>query len=79
MPTHNDSRAVRAWAEYLERYLPEDAERPDRLQLSDPAAMGEQAGRRAIERALSRLIGAASADDRTAGPKAPSPTPASAE
>lgn len=65
MPTHNDSRAVRVWAEYVERYLPDDAKRSDRLLLSDPAAMGEQAGRRAVERALARLMGPVPTDDRT--------------
>jgi hypothetical protein len=61
MPVHGESRPVRTWIEYVERYLPDDARRLERLEI-DPAGMGEQTGRRAIERALARLTSPAAAD-----------------
>ena len=64
MPTRNDSRGVGDWAEYVERYLPNDAKRLERLQICDPTAQGEKAGRRAIERTLAKLTSVASTDKR---------------
>jgi hypothetical protein len=76
MPTRNDSRTVGAWVEYVERYLPDDAKRLERLQCPDPAAMGEQAGRRAIERTLAKLTGVASPDMRSTSQSHPHEEPA---
>jgi hypothetical protein len=55
MPAHNDSGVVRAWIEYVERYLPDDANQLERLQNPDQVALGEHAGRRAIECAVAKL------------------------
>lgn len=53
MTSDNDSRSVRTWIEYVDRYLPEDAKFA-RL-TSDPANLGEEMGRLAIQRALAKL------------------------
>ena len=61
MPAHGESRPVRTWIEYMERYLPDDAKQHEHLEI-DPAGMGEQTGRRAIERALARLTSPAAGE-----------------
>ena len=63
MPAHDNSGVVRAWIEYVERYLPDDIKQLERLQNPDPAALGEHAGRRAIECAVARLTGSTQGQD----------------
>ena len=62
MAAKKNPRPIRTLGEYIERYLPDDAKKLERLEI-DPAGMGEQTGRRAIERALAGLTSSALATE----------------
>lgn len=63
MPAKPPTRPVAAWIEYIERYLPLDAEQLRQLQEPDPTVLSERVGRRAIRQAVARLTDAAPAED----------------
>ena len=58
------ARPITSYEEYLRRYLPNEAEQASD-EFEDPAEIGEEVGRRAVERAVANLTSSAQPNDES--------------